>query len=336
MRKLRKIKRKLNFSLKYNIKVIVAFIIGIILSGTGVYAATIYFEGSNVGYDNTSSGFVDSNGNPVEDVQTALDELYKKVTTFKVGDYVVMTPTATSFTTDPDKTGYSEAQTISTSSSLLWVVIKVNSDGTAEMVEYSGIPYSNKVYFKGVKGYQNLVGYLNELANYYQNSNYTIAARNIGYDNQTEYISDTSAFDGTNTAPPWNCGSQDLRCPIYGTRETLGGGDDQCRKDLGLVESVVGSLGTLDRTSYWVSCRTYELAKNGIDYDFYGAYVGDSYSGSPYFAYGSYLREYSGSGSSSNFYDYARDYTVRPIVTLKAGVKPSSGFGKSSWPYILE
>ena len=51
--------------------VLFGFIIGIIVSGTCVYAATLY-EATEVAYDNSSSGTSNVN------VQTALDELYKK------------------------------------------------------------------------------------------------------------------------------------------------------------------------------------------------------------------------------------------------------------------
>ena len=58
--------------IKDNLKIIVAFILGIIISGTGVYAATILYNGDQVSYDNTSSGMTATN------VQDALDELYTK------------------------------------------------------------------------------------------------------------------------------------------------------------------------------------------------------------------------------------------------------------------
>ena len=64
--------------LKNNYSTILAFIIGIVLASTTVYGATILFSSDEVGYDNTESGFKDSSGNDVEDVQTALDELYTK------------------------------------------------------------------------------------------------------------------------------------------------------------------------------------------------------------------------------------------------------------------
>ena len=64
--------------IKNNTKVLVAFIIGASLSITTVYGATILFNSNEVGYDNSLTGFKDSNNNDVTDVQTALDELYTK------------------------------------------------------------------------------------------------------------------------------------------------------------------------------------------------------------------------------------------------------------------
>lgn len=53
-------------------KIIIAFILGLIISGSGVYAATILYNSNQVGYDNASSGFASTN------VQDAIDELYIK------------------------------------------------------------------------------------------------------------------------------------------------------------------------------------------------------------------------------------------------------------------
>lgn len=54
------------------LKIVLAFILGIIISGSGVYAATILFNSNIVSYDNTSSGLTSTN------VQAAIDELYAK------------------------------------------------------------------------------------------------------------------------------------------------------------------------------------------------------------------------------------------------------------------
>ena len=64
--------KKVKIFIKNNIKTVIAFILGMIISGTGVYAATILFASNEVSYDNTSSGMTATN------VQDALDELYTK------------------------------------------------------------------------------------------------------------------------------------------------------------------------------------------------------------------------------------------------------------------
>ena len=57
---------------KNNYKLLIGIIIGVILSGVGVYAATILYNSHAVGFDNTCSGMIATN------VQDALDELYEK------------------------------------------------------------------------------------------------------------------------------------------------------------------------------------------------------------------------------------------------------------------
>ena len=55
-----------------NIKTVVAFILGGLIIGGSVYAATILFQSNIVGYNNARSGLSATN------VQDALDELYNK------------------------------------------------------------------------------------------------------------------------------------------------------------------------------------------------------------------------------------------------------------------
>ena len=178
--------------MKKNKKLTILFIIiGIILSGTLVYAQETILS-KNISYDNSNSTLTSTT------VQGALDELaeksktycpskykcYKLKTTPEPGDYVKMTPTLTSYTTDTSKTGYTSIQTINPSELNLWRVLKVNSDGTIELIsEYTS---STSVYFRGQTGYKNLVGYLNVLASKYENSKYTKGARYVGYNGQKE------------------------------------------------------------------------------------------------------------------------------------------------------
>ena len=108
-------------SFKY---ILVTVITMIILTIVSVYASST-INGSQVTYDNTSSKLSATN------VQGAIDEIYSSVNSKttcpngyyckakksspEVGDYVKMTPTLTSYTTDTSKTGYTSTQTINPS-----------------------------------------------------------------------------------------------------------------------------------------------------------------------------------------------------------------------------
>lgn len=72
------------FLINKKLRITVFLIMIIVLSISSVYAATILFQANEVGYDNSNTGFVDGNNNPVEDVQTALDELYDKASACSV------------------------------------------------------------------------------------------------------------------------------------------------------------------------------------------------------------------------------------------------------------
>ena len=310
---------------KNNLIVVIGFIIGIIISATGVYAATIIGKGSDLTYSNTSSGLSSTN------IQGSLDELYKykenidcpegkicskQKNSLALGDYVKMTPTKSSYTTDTSKTGYTSTQTINPQELNLWRVISLNDDGTVDVV--SEHISSTAIYFKGQTGYQNLVGYLNLLAIQYENSTYTKSSRAFGYNGQTEYITDTSKF--TNPAP-WTCSTGGSCNPI----ESQGGGDELYTKDYNLVKSVLGTAiaSKPDGTAYyyWMASRCYYYSSTTY-YDWDGRYVnalGDVGNGDLY--------RY----SSSSFYSNNDSNSLRPILTLKSGLK-YSGLGTETYP----
>ena len=309
---------------KNNLIVVTGFIIGIIISATGVYAATIIGKGSDLTYSNTSSGLSSTN------IQGSLDELYKykenlncpegKIcvkNNLKLGDYVKMTPTKSSYTTDTSKTGYTKNQTINPQELNLWRVISLNDDGTVDVV--SEHVSSTAIYFKGKAGYINLVGYLNELAKQYANSTYTKGTRYFGYNGQTEYIADDSKL----TYPaPWECSTGKSCNPV----ESQGGGDELYTKDYNLVKSVLGTAGASkpDGTAYyyWVSSRYYSYSSPAY-YNWYGRYV--DASGDVGNNYTLYYYNSSSFDSSSNL------NSLRPILTLKSGLK-YSGVGTEDYP----
>ncbi len=134
-----------------------------------------------------------------------------------LGSYVSLTPTLSSYTTDISYTGYTSTQTINPQELNLWRIISINDDGTVDIIsEYVS---SVDVYFKGLTGYQNFVGYLNLLASKYENSIFTVGSRYFGYNGQTEYITDISGF---NYPAPWTCSTGESCNPV----ESQGGGDN--------------------------------------------------------------------------------------------------------------
>ncbi len=308
----------------YNYKILVGLVIGIFLSVTGVYAATTYVgNGVDLTYDNSKSGLSSTN------VQDALDELYgkscpdgyvclKKKNTLALGDYVKMTPTKSSYTTDASKTGYTSTQTINPQELNLWRVIKLNDDGTVEMI--SEHVSSVAVYFRGQTGYQNLVGYLNVLASQYENSAYTKGSRYFGYNGQTEYITDTSKF--TNPAP-WTSSTGSS------TVESQGGGDTLYTTDYNLINTVLGTRVAAkpggSGASYWIASRYYNYSSS-TDYRWGGRKVLASGSISNYNLYSYYSSNFNTGGSSSS---------LRPIVVLKSGLQ-YEGVGTEDYPMEIK
>ena len=243
---------------------------------------------------------------------------------FKTGDYVKMTPTSTSYTITTAMTGYTSTQTINPSELNLWRVIRINSDNTVDMVsEYAS---SVMVYFRGQTGYQNYVGYLNTIAHQYENSCYTVESRHMGYSTQTPYITDTSALTAT-TAPQTSSTSSSN---VTSVTEAKGLGDMGYETDNNLVNTALGTLkaykvGTTNLTGYWLASRKYFYSSTPYWY-FAGRSIG---TGGNLYYYDLYYY------SSGSFHTSSYSLAVRPIVTLKSGVKASSGDGSSSSPYVL-
>ena len=211
----------------------------------------------------------------------------------------------------------------------LWRVIKKNPCNVEVVSEYVS---STKVYFRETTGYANFVGGLNEIARQYGNK-YVSSARHMGYDGQTEYISDTSEFDGTKT-PTYTTSTPS---PISGTGQeytlTSPGdlGDTLYLKDYLLVKNVYGNVkankvGTTTATTYWLASRRFSYSSS--DFNFNGRCVNASGS----LGYNNF-RSYN--ASNSIWYDYDYHYAVRPILTLKSGITTSGGSGTSGDPYTL-
>ena len=257
----------------------------------------------------------------------------------EVGDYVRMTPTKTSYTIDTSKTGYTEAQTIYPSELKLWRVIRKNSNGTVDLIsEYVS---STSVNFKGIAGYANYVGYLNTLASQYENSAYTKGSRYIGYNGQTTTITNTAAFNGTSTTAPWE-NSTTNTANQKPADEDKGAGDTLYTTDTGLVVTSIGTLeakkcndincnNPVEQGTYWLASRYYYYSVLVYpSYEFNGRYVDPGLT-----LFWSSMRTNFIANNTSNWNDYGFSRALRPIVTLKSGLKVGDALGTREDPFVL-
>ena len=342
--------------IKKNIKVIIAFILGLIASGVTVYAASgILFASSAVSFDNTRANLTKTNGDPVETVEEAVEALSRNVTPtcsnspFHLGDYISMTPTSTSYTPDNTITGLVEydtqqgnpsgttvSNTLNPSQLNVWRVIKINPDCTVEVVSEYASAASMK--FAAKVGYQNFVYVLNETAKQYANTTYTLdpstapdgAFRGVGYSNQTKKITDTTRLDDL------TLGQVNGAWYKKGTaEESLGGGDLGYGKDLQLLNDAGVSIRVFSKgasvddsafVKYWIASREY-FWESADYWSFCIWYVMET----------DYLTSYTifYGWKGVNFGYAMHEASFRPIVTLKPGLSIASGNGTESSHYTL-
>ena len=288
-------------------------------------------------------------------VQCALDELSKKFQNkgtiqFQVGDYVKMTPTNNSYTTDTNYTGADNEETINPQELNIWRIIRINEDGTYDAV--SDKVSSTKITFKGATGYKNYVGYLNKLASQYENNKYTVSSRNIGYNGQTEYIKDTTAFDGSTLENI--CKKDDIE-----DKEAKGCGESLYRSDMELVKQAYEnnetsieaySASTEQYTSYWVSSRLYfkdditvfnlASADGSISESAWGM-VFRHYFDTDYYVCNTVIRyiyhyPFPNEVAISTYWRNASSpmHALRPIITLRSEIT-ATGSGTEEDPYVL-
>jgi len=222
---------------------------------------------------------------------------------FSLGDYVVMTPTGNDFTVN----SVNGNDVIDPKALNLWRVIKINADGSIELVsEYTS---NKKVCFEGQDNYMDFIKLLNDYANNYINLNYTTGSRHFGYD-ETE----ASPIINSMVIPvDWGC-STGQSCSIP-PREMNGGGDLGYVADFVLVGNVLGTTNAKTsnglNASYWMASRYYNYMHTDY-YSFGGRYANTNNS----FSLTQLLFYDSGTIVNIKGCNY-----IRPIITLKPGVK---------------
>ncbi len=288
------------------------------LSGAQTIKGDANLKASNIACGVTIFGVKGTKGCAGDTTSTTKTGL---AATAKVGEYVQMTPSVTSYTIPKALTGHSSTVTIKPSELKLWRIIRINNDGTIEMVsEYVS---STAVTFKGETGYKNFVGALNILASLYANYEYTLTTRHMGYNGQTEFL--------TATLSQTTCGTS---FTANNSKETSGCGDISYQADTDLVKAAVGSLAaykvnaTSTEAQYWIGSRYYDyIGSSNFHFEGRQVWFGNStFSVQSVSLYGwNYTGEYA----------YSPSYGLRPIVVLKSGVSASSGSGTKAKPWVL-
>ena len=264
---------------------------------TGLAAnTTFYYQvcGSNSGGQNCKTGSITTknNGIPLSD----------KV---KVGDYISMTPTATSYYIPTGHTGYGGGPKINPSELNLWRVIKIYSNNTVEVISVN--VSSAYATFNGTIGWLNYVGALNEAAAQYTNEQYVLNTRHFGYKNQDQFCSGTITY----LSPP-DCSY-----------------NDRNEEDINLVKSVFGTLQATNpsgnQAEYFISSRSRSGSQNGKTFD-----ITTVTNSGNIVTNEIYLAAALGKDESTPY-----RASLRPILTFKSSVRVISGSGSSSSPYVL-
>ena len=272
----------------------IIFITGLVL-GIIVSASGVY--AANTIYSKNVTYDNSNSGLSATNVQDALDETYNRCfPPPKPGDYVSLKPT--------DKSG----QELN-----LWRIISINEDNTIDIIsEYvssteltiSGyIDYETNI---STYDYENYVFILNDFVTRYENEKYTIDSRAFGYNGQTESILE---FDYKNNNGNFS--------------ESEGGGDTLYEKDYNLV---MDALGTLKATKPDGSSNSYFVASRSFDSCF----------GIRSVSYNNWKITVTDLACDWNPWEgtYPVNYSVRPILTLKANLK-YIGKGTKDSPYIF-
>ena len=266
-----------------------------------------------------------------------------KAEEFKVGDYVEMTPTKTSYTLSAEVTGDEGVfNTLNPSELTLWRIIEIHSDGSFDAVsEYVS---SKAIRLYGPNGYAYAIRTFQQIAKQYENGAYTTGSRMMGYDGQTEAIINTSDFDGSNTTPSYTTSTPS---PTTGTGEEYNdgaGGDTLYLKDYNLVGSVYkndegyGDTGlvayrvdTKIESSYWLASRQYRWnSENRYMFECRTIGMDGNFAGN-----GDYIISYSRNDEDHWYYSNLENYRVRPILTFKKSLYIESGEGSKTSPYKL-
>lgn len=240
---------------------------------------------------------------------TSYETLAQKV---KLGDYINLSPVASSYQIPTTLTGYSSVQTINPRELNLWRVIKKNANGSVDVVsEY----VSNvDVHFYGKEGYKKLAGSLNEIAAQYTNPKYVTATRHLGYSGQTVNLTDDTIFSSTTV--PFEKTTED------NNNEVHGGGDMLHLDDYVALQTALETKATTKQngssSAYYLASRNFNSSANSWNFASKIINTSGEIENAPLYTY------------NGSYADNDISSSIRPVLTLRSSLEPTNGDGASS------
>jgi len=244
----------------------------------------------------------------------------------EVGDYITYVPSSTSYTVPTTVSGYTSNQNFNPSGTRSWRVL--SNDG--ENIEIISTESVGTLYLGGETGYINAVQTLNDMSRAFVNSTYAESGRSLGYYDETRYTSETNSGSAMTEAELANYKVIDTS--IYPVSENINGGFPYADYQY-IAEGTTNLNKVIGNGAVWLASRFEEGLS---DSSFYVRYKNGTSSAVVaellkrfYYYVDNYDEGYWETSVSRH------SYGVRPIVTLKADLKVTTGSGTESDPYII-
>ncbi|MBP3285115.1 MAG: InlB B-repeat-containing protein, partial [Clostridia bacterium] len=239
--------------------------------------------------------------------------LYAKWKEIVAGEYIAYQPTSTEYIVFGRDSGTGEDQVFAPSSIVSWKIFNSPRDDDDDHIEIISAESIGDLTLKGRDGYIYAIDTLNRLCSDYVNTTYATSGRCLGYGDGVGVIDESKypiTFEETytngNTGFPYT--------------------DSYNTKDISRLNKAVGGEYPLRVSgTVWLASRIFDTGSRG-------SYFSVRYV---YAAGGVYNDALFQSTSGGGFNTYSSVYGVRPVISLKSGIRIVGGDGTSENPYQI-
>ena len=242
--------------------------------------------------------------------------LYAKWKEIVAGEYIAYQPTSTEYIVFGRDSGTGADQVFDPSSIVSWKIFNSPRDDDDDHIEIISAESIGDLTLAGREGYIYAIDTLNRLCSEYVNTTYATSGRCLGYGNGVGVIDESKypiTFEETYT-------NGNNGFPYI---------DSYNKEDIRRVNKAVGEEYPLRVSgTVWIASR--DLTFNGDWYaDFYVQLFNPD--GAVNRGFNNLVRSYTQGGYDNN----SRVYGVRPVISLKSGIRIVGGDGTSENPYQI-